>query len=91
MAGESCGIGAFLSCWLRHNLAPKPNAEPPINTHSRNSSPNCWHNVEVILRNENIMDDYCQMVPIGARLAELARLRLQYDESRRSVQVPTIS
>ena len=28
-----------------------------------------------------------QMVPIGARLAELARLRLQYDESRRSVQV----
>ena len=36
------------------------------------------------------MDDY-QMVPIGARLAELARLRLQYDESRRSVQVPTFS
>jgi len=27
-----------------------------------------------------------EMVPIGARLAELARLRLQYDESRRSVQ-----
>ena len=27
-----------------------------------------------------------QMVPIGARLAELARLRLQYDESRRNVQ-----
>lgn len=26
------------------------------------------------------------MVPIGARLAELARLRLQYDESRRNVQ-----
>ena len=34
--------------------------------------------------------DHCQMVPIGARLAELARLRLQYDESRRSVQVPTL-
>ena len=28
-----------------------------------------------------------QMVPVGARLAELARLRLQYDESRRNVQV----
>lgn len=27
-----------------------------------------------------------EMVPIGARLAELARLRLQYDERRRSVQ-----
>jgi protein KIBRA len=27
-----------------------------------------------------------EMVPIGARLAELARLRLQYDESRRNVQ-----
>jgi len=27
-----------------------------------------------------------EMVPIGARLAELARLRLQYDEQRRSVQ-----
>jgi hypothetical protein len=27
------------------------------------------------------------MVPVGARLAELARLRLQYDESRRQVQV----
>jgi len=27
-----------------------------------------------------------EMVPIGARLAELARLRLQYDESRRYVQ-----
>ena len=26
------------------------------------------------------------MVPVGARLAELARLRLRYDESRRSVQ-----
>ena len=26
------------------------------------------------------------MVPVGARLAELARLRLQYDESRRNVQ-----
>ena len=26
------------------------------------------------------------MVPVGARLAELARLRLQYDESRRLVQ-----
>ena len=26
------------------------------------------------------------MVPIGARLAELARLRLQYDESRRNVE-----
>ena len=36
------------------------------------------------------MDDY-QMVPIGARLAELARLRLQYDESRRSVQVQSLS
>ena len=31
------------------------------------------------------------MVPIGARLAELARLRLQYDESRRSVQVQSLS
>ena len=31
-----------------------------------------------------------EMVPVGARLAELARLRLQYDESRRNVQV-TIS
>jgi hypothetical protein len=30
------------------------------------------------------------MVPVGARLAELARLRLQYDESRRQVQVRTI-
>merc|ERR1719471_1663309 len=27
-----------------------------------------------------------EMVPVGARLAELARLRLQYDESRRNVQ-----
>ena len=27
-----------------------------------------------------------QMVPVGARLAELARLRLQYDERRRNVQ-----
>ena len=35
--------------------------------------------------------DHCQMVPIGARLAELARLRLQYDESRRSVQVPSLN
>ena len=26
------------------------------------------------------------MVPVGARLAELARLRLRYDESRRNVQ-----
>ena len=30
------------------------------------------------------------MVPVGARLAELARLRLQYDESRRSVQVKPV-
>ena len=27
-----------------------------------------------------------QMVPIGARLAEMARIRLKYDESRRQVQ-----
>ena len=31
-----------------------------------------------------------KMVPVGARLAELARLRLQYDESRRSVQVKPV-
>ena len=32
-----------------------------------------------------------QMVPVGARLAELARLRLQYDESRRQVQVCSLT
>ncbi len=26
------------------------------------------------------------MVPVGTRLAEMARLRLQYDEARRNVQ-----
>ena len=28
-----------------------------------------------------------ELVPVGARLAEMARLRMQYDESRRHVQV----
>ena len=27
-----------------------------------------------------------QLIPVGARLAEMARLRLQYDEARRNVQ-----
>lgn len=27
-----------------------------------------------------------QMIPIGARLAEMARIRLRYDEARRHVQ-----
>ena len=30
-------------------------------------------------------------VPVGARLAEMARLRIQYDESRRHVQVSLFS
>ena len=27
-----------------------------------------------------------QLVPVGARLAEMARIRLQYDETRQQVQ-----
>ena len=43
--GESCGIGAFLSCC---GTTCHPSLMP-INTPSRNSSPNCWNNVEAIL------------------------------------------
>lgn len=46
---ESCGIGAFLSCW-RTTWHPSLMPNAPINTPSRNSSPNCWHNVEIFLR-----------------------------------------
>ena len=49
IGGESCGIGAFLSCcrttW-HPGLMPRTNKYTP----SPNSSPNCWHNVEIILR-----------------------------------------
>ena len=29
---------------------------------------------------------FFQLVPVGARLAEMARIRLQYDETRQQVQ-----
>ena len=29
---------------------------------------------------------FLQLVPVGARLAEMARIRLQYDETRQQVQ-----
>ena len=34
----------------------------------------------------NFLLNFLQLVPVGARLAEMARIRLQYDETRQQVQ-----
>ena len=44
----------------------------------KSPSANCFYN--------SIFIYLLQLVPVGARLAEMARIRLQYDETRQQVQ-----